>query len=268
MLTAVNAYGNQTPILLIGHATTLTATIEDASGNTVTSGTYATAKITFAQTAGTGTVTGLAAFNAVKGVAKDVVTGATVGDDIVDLQASGVLSSGLTTDSNMLDANYDAFHGIGMSKSCTSATLIGQPYTCKYLISNTELTAHDTIVVSGLSDEVFASAGNFVSPGTSNTFLSGLYPALLSTTGAATCSGSSPNITCTLPYGTSLVAGPTSFYTVEPGDYTLNPTTHQLDDTATVDWNDVCQDGSGNCSTVTTTETANCPRRLSSTRPR
>ena len=255
VLTATNTYGNQDPILLSGFPTTLTATIEDTSGNTVTTGPFSTASVTFAKTAGTGTVTGLGSFAAVNGVATDVITGGAVNDDIVDLQASATLSSGLT-DSNTIDANYDAFHGIGMSKSCTSATFIGQPYTCKYLISNTQLTAHDTIVVSGLSDEVFASGGNVLSPGSPNAFLSSLYPALLSPTGSASCSGTAPNIQCTLPYGTSLIAGPVSFYSVEPGDFNINPTTHKLPDTATVFWNDLCLDGSGNCTTATTTETA------------
>src|SRR5438105_8339499 len=52
----------------------LTATIEDAQGNTVTSGGDSTLAVTFSKTAGAGTVTGLGSPNAVAGVATDTVT--------------------------------------------------------------------------------------------------------------------------------------------------------------------------------------------------
>src|SRR5580704_19036784 len=52
-------------LLLLSHPTTLTATIEDSSGNTVTS---SNASVTFTQTSGSGAVTGLGTFTAVNGI--------------------------------------------------------------------------------------------------------------------------------------------------------------------------------------------------------
>ena len=77
---------------------TFTATIEDAAGNTVTSGPDATDPITFAQTAGAGTVTGLTTVPAVAGVATDTITGKLAGS--VSLQAGATLSGPGLTNSN------------------------------------------------------------------------------------------------------------------------------------------------------------------------
>ncbi|MEO6857459.1 MAG: hypothetical protein ABI323_02580, partial [Solirubrobacteraceae bacterium] len=73
-----------------GTTRTLTATIEDANGNTVTSGPDSTDAITFAKTAGTGTITGLSTITASGGVAADTITGALAGP--ISLQASATLS--------------------------------------------------------------------------------------------------------------------------------------------------------------------------------
>ena len=65
----------------------MTATIQDANGNTVTSGPNGTLSVTFAKTAGTGTVTGLGSTNAVGGIATLTVTGNQLGP--VTIAASG-----------------------------------------------------------------------------------------------------------------------------------------------------------------------------------
>jgi hypothetical protein len=62
-----------------GTARTLTATLRDAAGNTVTSGPHSTLSVTFAQTAGDGAVTGLGSVSAVAGVATLDVTGSAAG---------------------------------------------------------------------------------------------------------------------------------------------------------------------------------------------
>jgi hypothetical protein len=85
--------------LASGTTRTLTATIEDAAGNTVTSGPDSTDSITFSQTTGTGSVTGLASGPASAGVATDTVTGNLAGP--VTLKASGTIN-GATTSSNTL----------------------------------------------------------------------------------------------------------------------------------------------------------------------
>ena len=83
--------------LLIGKPMTLTAVIEDSSGNPVTAGPDSTVSVVFAQTGGTGTVSGLGSFNAVNGVATDMVTATSIGDDSEDFQASAALSLGATS---------------------------------------------------------------------------------------------------------------------------------------------------------------------------
>src|SRR5438552_2488411 len=63
------ALSGSTSSLASGSTRVLTATIQDANGNTVTSGPNSTLNVTFAKTAGVGTVTGLGSTNAVAGVA-------------------------------------------------------------------------------------------------------------------------------------------------------------------------------------------------------
>ena len=83
--------------LTSGATRTLTATIEDANGNTVTTGSDSTDTITFAQTAGAGSLSGLGNVAAVAGVATETVTGKLAG--AVTLGASGTLD-GSATNSN------------------------------------------------------------------------------------------------------------------------------------------------------------------------
>ncbi len=75
-----------------------TATIQDANGNTVTTGADSTKNVMFSQTAGTGSVSGLGNVNAVGGVAQVTVTGVLGGS--VTLQASVSISG--PTNSNTL----------------------------------------------------------------------------------------------------------------------------------------------------------------------
>ena len=80
-----------------GSNESFTATIEDASGIPVTSGTYANSQVTFSQTGGSGSVTNTGTVLAVAGLATIVVTGNKAGG--VTLQASAPLSNG-TDNSN------------------------------------------------------------------------------------------------------------------------------------------------------------------------
>src|SRR5213080_371600 len=81
------ALSGSTSNLASGSTRVLTATIQDANGNTVTSGPNSTLSVTFAKTAGVGTVTGLGSTNAVAGVAALTVTGNQLGS--VTISASG-----------------------------------------------------------------------------------------------------------------------------------------------------------------------------------
>jgi hypothetical protein len=112
-LTFTVTFGTASQILLSGSTTdlaaganrTFTATVQDAAGNTVTSGTDSSASITFAKTTGAGSVTGLTTVAASAGVASDIVTGATAGS--VTLRANGTINA-IATNSNTLTLNVTA----------------------------------------------------------------------------------------------------------------------------------------------------------------
>src|SRR3954451_1616071 len=144
-------------------------------------------------------------------------------------------------------------HGIAFVKGCDSPTNIGDPYSCSYTILNVVDTVHDTLKVTGLSDQVH-SAGGDVNSGN-------ILPALqLVFSGAVNCvggsgagTGASPYIgatSCTLPFGSSISTNAFSFYTVQAADFALPG--HSLTDTATLNWADTCDIGAtppSNCTT-------------------
>ena len=78
--------------LTAGATRVITATIEDANGNTVTTGSDSSLSVTFSQTSGSGTVTGLTSETASGGIATDTVTGGLAGS--VSIGASATASGG------------------------------------------------------------------------------------------------------------------------------------------------------------------------------
>src|SRR5438067_3019687 len=86
------ALSGSTSSLASGSTRVLTATIQDANGNTVTSGPNSTLSVMFAKTAGVGTVTGLGSTNAVAGVAALTETANQLGS--VTISASAIGSGG------------------------------------------------------------------------------------------------------------------------------------------------------------------------------
>lgn len=86
--------------LASGSSRQLTATIEDAAGNTVTSGPDSVADIDFQQTSGAGSVSGTGSATASGGVATTTVTGVSAGP--VGLVATATLSGPGSTSSNAL----------------------------------------------------------------------------------------------------------------------------------------------------------------------
>src|SRR5439155_712454 len=75
--------------LAAGATRQLTATIQDVNGNTITTGADSTLSVTYAKTAGTGTVTGLGAATASAGVATLTVTGNQPGAITITASATG-----------------------------------------------------------------------------------------------------------------------------------------------------------------------------------
>ena len=86
------ALTGSTTNLTAGATRVVTATIQDANGNTVTTGADSTLSVTFAKSAGTGTVTGLGSATAVAGVATITVTGGLAGS--VSIGASATAAGG------------------------------------------------------------------------------------------------------------------------------------------------------------------------------
>src|SRR5205823_3146729 len=75
--------------LAAGATRQLTATIQDVNGNTITTGADSTLSVTYAKTAGIGTVTGLGSATASAGVATLTVTGNAPGSITITASATG-----------------------------------------------------------------------------------------------------------------------------------------------------------------------------------
>src|SRR5262249_42031650 len=154
------------------------------------------------------------------------------------------------------------FHGIAFSKGCSSPVNVGSPYNCSYQILNVADTAHDTLTVNGLSDQVHAFSGDVNSGnilGALELVFSGPTVTCFGGSGAGTAASPYVGATsCALPFGTSITSNSHSFYTVQPSDFTLP--SHVLRDTGTLNWADTCdhsaQPPTGNCTTTGQTATA------------
>jgi hypothetical protein len=154
-------------------------------------------------------------------------------------------------------------HGISFTKGCSSPTAIGAPYTCSFSVQNNVDEAHDTLTINGLVDTVqcapsAACPGGTVSSGNVFSSLkldncSGPGPVCTQTT--ATCTGTLLTGTgtradpwqnaqsCTLPFGSRINVESFSHYTVQEADFGLPG--HILQDSASLNWNDLCNDPAG-----------------------
>jgi hypothetical protein len=103
--------------VVTGGQQVLTATIQDNAGNPIVAGADASLNVTFTQTAGSGSVSGLTAKTATNGVAKITVLGGAIGDVVVRASATG--SSGLVQ-SILVTFNVVA---VSSASSCYSATI-------------------------------------------------------------------------------------------------------------------------------------------------
>jgi uncharacterized repeat protein (TIGR01451 family) len=167
------------------------------------------------------------------------------------LVVAGVLVAGVGPASAQ-----SGFHGIGFVKGCDSPTKVGDPMNCSYAILNIVDTADDTLRIFGLSDQVHAAGGNV----SSGNILGALQ---LVFTGPVICIGGSGSGTdddpylgataCELPFGSAITTNSHSFYTVTAADYALP--NHEVSDTATLLWSDICDGTSNNCTTGPQTNT-------------
>lgn len=164
---ATLAFGPATQIVLSGSTAnlgtgttrTFTATIEDAQGHTVTSGADSTDTITFSQSAGTGSVSGLTAAAASAGVLNETVTGANRGS--VTIQAAGTLNGSART-SNALTftvVSAPTLTGVspnrlGQGVSSHNVTLTGTGFLAGAVASfpnNSGIIVNSTTVASSTS---------------------------------------------------------------------------------------------------------------------
>src|SRR5215831_13454055 len=132
---------------------------------------------------------------------------------------------------------FAAFHGIGVSKGCTSPTKIGDAYTCSVQIFNIVDTGHDTIRISGLSDTVNAASGAVTTGNILPTV--GLIfsdPTVTCTGGSGAGTAVSPYVgasECLLPFGTNVATTQFSHYSVHAADFNI-PTVTKLAAAASV----------------------------------
>jgi hypothetical protein len=154
------------------------------------------------------------------------------------------------------------FHGIAFTKGCESPANVNSAYLCSYQILNVADTAHDTLTVNGLSDQVHSFGGDVNSGnilGALQLIFSGPTVTCVGGTGAGTMASPYTGATsCQLPFGTSITTNDHSFYTVQAAD--LGLALHQLTDTASLNWADNCDVGpqppTGNCTTAAQVATA------------
>jgi hypothetical protein len=147
----------------------------------------------------------------------------------------------------------DVTHGIGFTKGCTSPTKIGDPYTCSYTVRNNLDDAGDTLTINSLVDTVHTAASGDVSSGEIIGAVK-IVAILGATCVASSGDGSVGNpytgvTSCTLPANSRLNVLGFSYYTVAAADFGLPG--HQLRDTASLGWHDLCDDplatGNSNC---------------------
>src|SRR5215208_8408127 len=109
-----------------------------------------------------------------------------------------------------------AFHGIAVTKQCTSPVKVGDPYTCQVQVLNVVDTGQDTVRVTGLSDTV-NSAGGAVSTGNILSSTPWVFTgAVVCTGGTGTGTSGDPYIgatSCLLPFGSNIQTKPFSHYT-------------------------------------------------------
>jgi hypothetical protein len=162
------ALSGATTDLTSGSTRTLTATIQDAAGNTITTGADSTLSVTFAKTSGAGTVTGLGSSTAVAGVATLTVTGNQSGAVTITATANGSGDALAAGAGNPITFNVvtAALHHFGFANigSQTAGTAFNNTITAQDLNNNTVTTFDGNGFKVMLTSTGTLSAGSFTTP--------------------------------------------------------------------------------------------------------
>ena len=211
---------------------TLTATIEDAAGNTVTSD--STTSVAFSKTGGAGTVTGLGSATASSGIATRVVVNAVTGQVDLDAQAAGLTSG---------SASYTIVAG---NASTLTSTITASPTS---IVANGSSTSAITVRLKDAAGNDLAGSGGIVALGLSGTGSlsavtdngNGTYTATLTspaTVGSATVTGTLNAAALAASAGVTYVHGAATQITLAESGSNVAGNAHTL--TATI------KDASGN----------------------
>jgi hypothetical protein len=277
-------YGTATQIVLSGSTTNLasaatrllTATIEDAAGNTVTGGVDSTDSVTFSKTAGSGagTVSGMGASAAVAGVATDTVTGALAGP--LTTQASATVNgSGVTSNTIGFTVTFGtATHVVlsGSTATLASGTTRVLTATIEDAAGNTVTSgadSTDTVTFSKTAGSGAGTISGLTSPaavaGVATDTVTGALAGPLTTQASATVNGSgvtSNTIGFTVTLGTAtqivlsgstanLASGATRVLTATIEDAAGNTVTGGSDATDSVTFSKTAGSGAGTVSGLT-----------------
>src|SRR6266436_5148693 len=130
--------------LAAGATRQLTATIQDVNGNTITTGADSTLSVTFAKTAGTGTVTGLGSATASGGVATLTVTGNQPGAITITASAAG--SGGALVAGTGNPITFNVVIGAASKLALSGSTANLTAGTTRVLTATIQDTAGNTIM--------------------------------------------------------------------------------------------------------------------------
>src|SRR5438552_1025003 len=209
------ALSGSTANLTAGATRTLTATIQDSAGNTITTGSDSTLSVTFAKTAGVGNVSGLNSVNAVAGVASLTVTGTTAGS--VTITASGTGSGGALTAGTGNPITFSVIANTTVDHFAFAA--ISSPQTSG-IAFNITITAEDAgnNTVTGYSGNGFkvklTSTGTLVgAPVTTPAFTNGV----LNNQSVTITNTGNFTITATDNSGSTSATGTSNSFQVNPG---------------------------------------------------
>ena len=153
------ALTGSTANLTSGATRVLTATIQDAAGNTVTSDNSTV--VTFAKQSGAGTVTGTGTATAASGVATKTITGALVGAVVMEATSGGLTTGTL--------GSFTVVHGAATQIALTGATTNLTSGATRVLTATIQDAAGNTVTADNTTVVTFAKqsgAGTVTGTGT------------------------------------------------------------------------------------------------------
>ncbi|HET9177623.1 MAG TPA: Ig-like domain repeat protein [Terriglobia bacterium] len=215
------ALSGATTDLPAGSTRMLTATIQDASGNTVAAGADSTLSVSFAKTGGAGTVSGLGSSSAVAGVATITVTGNLAGSVTITASATGSGGALLAGTGNPITFNVvpaatpDHFVFAAISSPQTAGTAFNVTITAQDAFNNTVTS------FSGGGNKVSISSTGTLSGGTftSNAFTNGVLTQSVTITNTGNFTITATGTGSPKPIGTS------NSFTVNPGPVSASTST-------------------------------------------